>query len=58
MAEPFVPDEVVDLPTVDELMDDSPIDEDAVDEAGEAWIDEPPDEEFDQILDAEQEEEE
>lgn len=54
MADPFVPGEVVELPTVDELMDENPIDSDAVDEAVEAWKDEPPDEEFANILDAEE----
>ena len=54
MADPFVPAEVVDLPTVDDLMDENPIDFDAVDEAAEAWKDEPPDEEFANILDAEE----
>lgn len=58
MAEPFIPDEIVELPTVDELLDELPIDAEAVDEAGEAWKSDPPDEEFDQLLDAEQEEEE
>ena len=54
MSDKFEPSKVVELPTVDELMDENPIDSDAVGEAAEAWKDEPPDEEFANILDAEE----
>lgn len=43
------------LPSVDELLDDNPVNEESVEAAGKEWKDEPPDDEFTNILDAEEE---
>lgn len=44
------------LPTVSELVDQNPVDENAADTAAEDWKSDPPDEDFSQLLAAEESE--
>ena len=51
---PFKPARPSELPTADELAEENPVDEAAAIAAADAWRDDPPDPEFELLLDAEE----